>query len=99
MSEERPLLEMLAVACQKHKATHHKNQNGAAHFEDEMPQGCKRDLEFLKELIPKVEASYCKDVRSTDVANLCDFYNDVLEGGFCPHAPNLFRWGDSETGK
>ncbi len=98
MSDERPLIELLAVACQKHQITHHKN--GATSLGEKMPQCCQKDLRLLKELLPKVEATYCTDVKATDaVAHLCDFYNDVLAGGFCPHAPNLFRWGDNGTGK
>jgi hypothetical protein len=60
----------------------------------------KKDLRLLKELLPKVEATCSTDAKATDVVgHLCDFYNDVLTGGFCPHAPNLFRWGGNGTGK
>lgn len=97
MNEERPLLELLAAACQSHRITQHKN--GATKLDEEMSPACQRDLKLLKELLPKVEATCCKDVHSLDVVgHLCDFYNDVLKGGFCPHAPNLFMWGESGSG-
>lgn len=32
-----------------------------------------------------------------DVGHICDFYSNVLEGGFCPHAPHLFRSGQEGT--
>ena len=89
---------MLAVACQKHRITHHKN--GATSVDEKISLCCKKDLRLLKELLPKVEATCSTDAKATDVVgHLCDFYNDVLTGGFCPHAPNLFRWGGNGTGK
>jgi hypothetical protein len=98
MNEERPLLEQLAEACQYHRATQHKD--GAPRLDEEMSLACQKDLKLLTELLPKVEAACCKDVNSMDVVgHLCDFYNDVLRGGFCPHAPCLFRWGNNETGR
>ena len=30
---------------------------------------------------------------ASDVSHLCDFYDTVLNGHFCPHAPHLFQWG------
>ena len=30
---------------------------------------------------------------ASDICHLCDFYESVLNGVFCPHAPHLFQWG------
>ena len=98
MSVERPLLEQLAKACQCHRVSQHKNV-GPRH-DEEMSLACQKDLKLLTVLLPKVEAACCNDVNSMEVVgHLCDFYNDVLRGGFCPHAPSLFRWGDKDTGR
>lgn len=78
------LLVQLSVACQKHRVQHHPNG------EDDHSSECQKDLKALSVVIPKVEAEY---LHSAEIAHLCDFYNDVINGGFCPHAPKLFRTG------
>jgi len=83
--EDKTILVVLAEICKKHAATHHRHRQDEAQSE-----GCQRDLDHLSTLIPKVETAYLK---STQFDDLCDFYNDVLSGGFCPYAPNLFNGG------
>jgi hypothetical protein len=49
---------------------------------------CSDSLTALQQLLPKVEDKCFDSV--TDVLHVCDFYQDCLMGGFCPHAPLLF---------
>jgi serine/threonine-protein kinase ATR len=98
MSEGKSLLELLAAACQKHQVCHH-NKTESSNCDDDIPHSCRKDLTLLLELLPRVEATCCKDDSIEVLGHLCDFYNDVISGGFCPHAPNLFRWGKSGASK
>ena len=98
MNEDRPLIELLAAACEKHRITHHSV--GDVRPGESTRTACKRDLRLLKELLPRVELSCCRELNSVEMlGHLCDFYNDVLQGGFCPHAPELFRGGDDGPGR
>ena len=95
VTEEKSMLVRLSDACQKHGLTH---QAGRSDDDTAMPESCKRDLKALQAILPKVEKEYRgENARPSDSAHLCDFYDDALTGGFCPYAPNLFRWGRSET--
>lgn len=92
MSEKKNLLVLLSEACKKHRVKHHHNSSE----EQEQSKGCRDDLQVLTALLPKVEA---QAVRPSDIAHLCDFYEDVFktEDGFCPHAAQIFRRGDAGT--
>jgi hypothetical protein len=91
----------LSDACNKHAAYHQGRNNSVRADEDEenLPEKCRNDLQSLRLLLPRVEKSFQppapgkKGPEAADVAHLCDFYNSVLRGVYCPHAPHLFHWG------
>ena len=98
------LLVALSESCRKHgasaHASNHQNRDGCAAMLDDVPPGCREALTSLRTVLPKVEQAYpshhhhhASTTTTTtvqDLAHMCDFYNDVLSGGFCPHAPHLF---------
>lgn len=89
----------LADACTKHSAYHQSTKLFARQEEDEenLPEKCRKDLFSVRALLPKVEQCFpldqAKQCEASDVAHLCDFYDRVLRGAYCPHAPALFQWG------
>lgn len=93
MSDGNSTLLKLSQACQKHRQDHHLSNN-YPNNDEPISDACNSGLKALQSLLPKVENACLEagTLRFTDVSHLCDFYNDVLEGGFCPHAPNLFGW-------
>jgi hypothetical protein len=89
----------LADACNKH-ATYHQTTKNFARQDDEeenLPEKCRKDLFSVRALLPKVEKCFppnqAKQCEASDVAHLCDFYERVLRGVYCPHSPALFQWG------
>ena len=78
---------------------HHNKQRIPVVTPEKIPEFCQRALEKLRCTLPKVEASFraSKSPKPEDVRNLCDFYIQVLEGGFCPNAPHLFELGKGGT--
>jgi hypothetical protein len=97
------VLLRLSDACNKH-ATYHKGRKNTGQSEDDednLPERCRSDLQILRNLLPKVEKSFQppapgkKGPEAEDIAHLCDFYNSVLRGAYCPHAPHLFQRGQS----
>jgi hypothetical protein len=66
--------------------------------EEEVPRYCQESLQSLRVIVPKVERNYPpRETSATELHHLCDFYQDVLSGGFCPHAPHLFLLGKGAT--
>ena len=85
------LLVSLSESCRNHSASAHACKEGlcAATVED-APQCCQDALASLRTILPKVEKAYPPHKTLVhDLAHMCDFYNDVLSGGFCPNAPHL----------
>jgi len=84
------LLVSLSESCRKHAASAHASSNKGLCV-GEAPKCCQEALASLRTILPKVEKAYPPHKASVqDVAHMCDFYNDVLTGGFCHHAPHLF---------
>lgn len=86
------LLVLLSESCRKHSASAHESNKGlCAATVEEAPQCCQDALASLRTILPKVEKAYPPHKTQVhDLAHMCDFYNDVLSGGFCPNAPHLF---------
>ena len=93
-TQERHLLLMLSECCNKHGLTHNTD---VPH--EEIPERCQRDIDALRKILPKVECMVAVEEKPhpLDVAQLCHFYQTVMNGGFCPHAPLLFEWGKNGT--
>ena len=92
------ILVSLSESCRKHSASAHESNKGLfAATVMEAPQCCQEALASLRTILPKVEKAYPPhNTMVHDLAHMCDFYNDVLSGGFCPNAPHLFL-GVSES--
>lgn len=104
----KSILVTLSDNCRKHQLSgqhhHHKNCYVAECWND-VPKYCQEALETLKRILPKVEQTIqvCDGSASNtnkptinklvDLGHMCDFYNDVLVGGFCPNALYLFDLG------
>lgn len=63
---------------------HHRRRDAAV-----VPEYCQQMLESLRKIVPKFERGF----QGTDAGHLCAFYIQVMEGGFCPHAPHFFDYG------
>eukprot|EP00980_Cylindrotheca_fusiformis_P025542 scaffold14008_cov124-Cylindrotheca_fusiformis.AAC.10 len=93
------VFKKLADACNKHSAYHQTAKSFARLDEDEdnLPEKCRKDLVSVRALLPKVEKCFplgqAKQCDASDVVHLCDFYERVLLGVYCPHAPALLQWG------
>ena len=95
------LLQQLSDSCNKHQASHKTKGLENEFFEDEenIPNFCREALAILRGLLPRVEKHYRAaepghpGPTPLDVRHICDFYCNVIAGGFCPHAPHLFRLG------
>lgn len=66
---------------------------------DALPEKCQRDMASLCSILPKVEKTYGveKNPHPALLPHLCDFYQSVVQGRFCPHAPLLLEWGKGGT--
>lgn len=99
------LLQRLSHACQYHASHHYANNNanGASVLAnpddalDDIPARCRKDLVTLGTILPKVEQATNQQPTAAEIGHLCSFYQDVLVGGYCPHAPHLFTWGKGGT--
>jgi hypothetical protein len=72
---------------------------------------CRSDLETLLAVLPRVEESIAamtntkssssssnsNSNNNTQMFQLCHFYTDAMDGGFCPHATLLFLSAESST--
>lgn len=89
-------LVALSESCQKHAASAHARTidggggsdsgGGGATLAYEPP--CRDALDLLRRVLPQLEAR--ATASPPDLSHLCDFYQDAVRGGFCPHAPRLF---------
>lgn len=87
--QQPSLLKALSESCKRHAATAHggnATKQFCAMILSEAPSYCQESVDKLVRIIPKVEEKCEKQ----DIAHMCDFYQDCLAGGFCPHAPHLF---------
>jgi hypothetical protein len=91
------IFSKLADACNKHSTYHQNHKKNASREEDEdnLPEKCRKDLQSMRALLPKVEKyfEHSDQSEAEDVWHLCDFYKQVLRGSYCPHSPALFGWG------
>lgn len=96
------VLIKLSHSCNAHFNNCHKDRKSVVNFEDEVeniPDQCRVDLEKLRNLLPEIEKKFQPPAHGErgpdahDVAHLCDFYNSVMQGNYCPHAPHLFGTG------
>lgn len=94
----RRLLEQLSDSCREHwNACHNDNDYVAATSETiTIPMTCRKALSILGELLPRVEKRCYQSCcvghpQHTPWLDLWKFYDSVLKGTFCPHAPHLFR--------
>jgi hypothetical protein len=96
--ENENTLIKLSACCRKHALFHNKEaqQQQADENHENMPPKCLEDLQILTSLLPRVEKKFSakKRPKPEDVGHLCAFYRDVLKGGYCPYAPQLFRRQD-----
>jgi hypothetical protein len=105
------LLVKLAESCQTHFATRHANEETTTTATTLEQAPCRSDLETLVAVLPRVEASIVAAMTSTksssssssisssntQIFQLCHFYTDAMDGGFCPHATLLFLSAESST--
>ena len=94
LSDEKSLLWRVATACSIHQSFH----QGRPEDED-MPEEChKAQISLHKALLmAEVEYGASANPNPLDVLDLCNFYKSVLSAVFCPHAPELFQWGENGT--
>lgn len=95
----------LSRSCNAHATNCHKDRIARpVGLEDEVeriPDQCRADLEQLRNLLPEIEKKFQppapgqRGPEAHDVAHLCDFYNSVMQGNYCPYAPHLFDLGKS----
>jgi hypothetical protein len=93
-SEVKPLLLRVAEACNEHEQFHKGRP-----YEEIIPNECQTAQLGLQKSLPRAEEEYGADANPhpLDVIHLCDFYRNILSGVFCPHAPQLFQWGNGGT--
>jgi hypothetical protein len=103
MSDRRPsLLLQLSESCTRHQSHHEKNRLSSYAVDDEghVPEFCQQGiLGSLRKILPKVEVAYRADKSPSakDVGHMCDFFLQVIDGSFCPHAPHLLKLGRGAT--
>eukprot|EP00977_Amphora_coffeiformis_P015049 scaffold4341_cov161-Amphora_coffeaeformis.AAC.3 len=90
------IIIMLANACKQHLDQHERDGTaGCTYHENEIPSSCRKALDKLSRIIPKMEKAYnaSRNPKSVDVMHLCDFYLSVTQNNFCPAALKLFNYG------
>jgi len=93
-----------ADAFNKHAEYHKITKNFVRPDEEEakLPERCRKDLGSARVLLPKLEKCFpsqqAEHCDASDLAHLCDFYERVLRGVYCPHSPGLFQWGRDPKG-
>ena len=91
------MLLQLSGSCARHRSRHEKGRISAHpnDVEGEVPKFCQDVINTLRKVMPKVEQAYraSTNPRVEDIGHICDFFEQVIEGGFCPHAPHLLRLG------
>ena len=94
---EKLFLMKLADCCNLHAESSHASSKPmrALTEQDEMPERCQRDIVSLSKILPRVEETYAidKEPHVSFLPHLCSFYESVIHGVFCPHAPLLLEWG------
>lgn len=91
------IILMLANACAQHLEQHKSEgtEDSVYHHENEIPSSCRKALDMLGRIIPKMEKAYNarRNPLPVDVIHLCDFYLSVTQNYFCPAAQKLFDYG------
>lgn len=103
--EQSNLLRLLEESCNNHFGYHGKKNREyiCCKNEKDMPKKCQEELKLIREILPKIENKYRAAEAGhagpapMDVNHLCSFYKNALSGGFCSHAPHLFRAGKGGT--
>eukprot|EP00526_Cylindrotheca_closterium_P015523 CAMPEP_0113604366 /NCGR_PEP_ID=MMETSP0017_2-20120614/1757_1 /TAXON_ID=2856 /ORGANISM="Cylindrotheca closterium" /LENGTH=246 /DNA_ID=CAMNT_0000512787 /DNA_START=89 /DNA_END=825 /DNA_ORIENTATION=+ /assembly_acc=CAM_ASM_000147 len=89
----------LADAFNKHAEYHKTTKSFVRPDEEEakLPERCRKDLASVRALLPKLEKCFppqqAVNCDASDLAHLCNFYERVLRGVYCPHSPGLLQWG------
>jgi len=91
--EERHFLHKLSDCCAQHAESHTPKPVRPLTEHDEMPEKCQKDMSSLCKILPRVEDAVDKNPHPSYIPHLCDFYQSVIQGRFCPHAPLLLEWG------
>jgi hypothetical protein len=93
------ILLSLSEACRKHEESRHKNNRTWLLANEHIDDLCRTTIDIVFKTLRKVERGYHHTGKSNhqDIAHVCDFYRNVLMGGFCPHAPRLFQNGHQGT--
>ena len=74
---------------------HLLHSSGDLQTTNTLPVECTKALTILEKTLPKLERTYRANPAAPSattvehVGHICDFYQDVIRGGFCPHAPHL----------
>ena len=95
-SSSSSIIIMLADACKQHLDQHERDGTaGCTYNENEIPSSCRKGLDNLSRIIPKMEKAYNagRNPKSVDVMHLCDFYLSVTQNNFCPAALQLLNYG------
>jgi len=105
---ENNLLLNLSEACKKHSLWHKAASLDGTITAGDILIRCKSDLATLRKILPRVERKINSSASSkssfkkaggpdpAEAAQLSHFYRDVLSGGYCPQAPQLFKIHDGE---
>lgn len=96
---ERHFLLKLSDCCAQHAESHPAKPLQPLTEQDEIPERCQREMSSLCKILPRVEDTYSidKNPHPSYLTHLCDFYQSVIQGRFCPHAPLLLDWGKNGT--
>jgi hypothetical protein len=72
---------------------HEKQQSHHVDGEENMSTFCQESIKTLKKIVPKLERQYhaSTNPQAEDIGHICDFYEQLIEGDFCPHAPDALR--------
>lgn len=96
-SDEPSLLFELSESCARHRLRHEKNHIATDSVDEVggVPAFCQDVINTLRKILPKVEKHYhaSRNPKPEDISHICDFYEQVIEGGFCPHAPLIIKQG------
>lgn len=91
------LLTNLANCCQAHRKHHERERvpDYEVEKEEDIPDFCRQALRALSTILPKVERNIRSQtpLKCETLGHLCDFYDQAMQGAFCPHAPHLFNFG------
>jgi hypothetical protein len=90
---ETSLLVQISESCARHRLRHEKQQSHHGAGEENMSTFCQESIKTLRKIVPKIERQYhaSTNPQAEDIGHICDFYEQLIEGDFCPHAPDALR--------